>query len=98
FRAACQAHFFARSPYTGGTTANIVKTLLFTVFVPGTVAGYLPYALYARAQRADFGSLQYAGWLVIAIGMLMYLWCAWDFATVGRGTPLPADPPKELVV
>jgi protein-S-isoprenylcysteine O-methyltransferase Ste14 len=62
------------------------------------VAGYLPYALYARAQRADFGFLQYAGWLVIAAGVLIYLRCAWDFATAGRGTPLPADPPRELVV
>jgi protein-S-isoprenylcysteine O-methyltransferase Ste14 len=27
----------------------------------------------------------------------IYLWCAWDFATAGRGTPLPQDPPRALV-
>lgn len=66
--------------------------------MPGTVAGYLPYVLYARAARSDFGLLRYAGWLFIALGILVYAWCAWDFAMAGRGTPLPADPPKELVV
>ena len=28
----------------------------------------------------------------------MYLWCAWDFATAGQGTPAPIDAPKHLVV
>ena len=36
------------------------------------------------------------GVLPIAIGVAMYLWCAWDFATAG-GTPAPIDPPKILV-
>jgi protein-S-isoprenylcysteine O-methyltransferase Ste14 len=26
------------------------------------------------------------------------LWCFWGFTFRGRGTPLPADPPKELVM
>ena len=25
-------------------------------------------------------------------------WCLWDFATFGRGTPAPINPPKRLVV
>ena len=28
----------------------------------------------------------------------MYLWCAWDFAVKGMGTPAPIDAPKKLVV
>jgi protein-S-isoprenylcysteine O-methyltransferase Ste14 len=31
------------------------------------------------------------------LGAIIYLWCAWDFATAGQGTPLPVDPPKKLV-
>src|SRR5262249_16236541 len=33
-----------------------------------------------------------------AIGVLIYLWCAWDFGAAGSGTPAPIDPPKDLVV
>ena len=34
---------------------------------------------------------------MIALGLAAYLWCAWEFATAGRGTPAPVDPPKILV-
>jgi protein-S-isoprenylcysteine O-methyltransferase Ste14 len=32
-----------------------------------------------------------------AAGFAIYLWCAWDFAVAGRGTPMIFDPPKRLV-
>jgi protein-S-isoprenylcysteine O-methyltransferase Ste14 len=34
----------------------------------------------------------------MAIGAAIYLRCAWDFASAGKGTPAPVDPPKRLVV
>ena len=34
----------------------------------------------------------------IVVGAGIYLWCVWDFATFGRGTPAPIDAPKRLVV
>lgn len=75
-----------------------LKNLLFTVVVPGTVAGYVPW-LIARGGE-PFGS---PAWLLLAsgffiIGGMIYLWCIWDFATFGRGTPAPTDAPKKLVV
>jgi protein-S-isoprenylcysteine O-methyltransferase Ste14 len=30
--------------------------------------------------------------------VLIYLRCAWDFATRGLGTPLPLDAPRRLVI
>ena len=36
--------------------------------------------------------------LPLALGTATYLWCLWDFATFGRGTPAPVDAPKKLVV
>jgi protein-S-isoprenylcysteine O-methyltransferase Ste14 len=33
----------------------------------------------------------------VACGAAVYLWCAWDFAAFGRGTPFPLDAPKRLV-
>ena len=31
------------------------------------------------------------------IGGSIYVWCVFDFASFGRGTPLPLDPPRKLV-
>jgi protein-S-isoprenylcysteine O-methyltransferase Ste14/HD superfamily phosphohydrolase YqeK len=78
----------------------LVKNLLFTILVPGTVAFYLPYAIGTRGSGLSSlgpGRLLVAGPLLF-IGTAIYLWCLWDFATAGRGTPAPIDPPKELVV
>lgn len=78
-----------------------LKTLIFTVIVPGTVAILIPYRIVASAGgRATIaqGPLHYFGLLMIPIGALIYFWCAWDFTIAGKGTPLPIDPPKQLVV
>lgn len=79
----------------------LLKTLIFTLVVPGTVLVYLPYWIATRTAflpRLDPGPLKYLAILPLAAGGLAYLWCAWDFATKGRGTPAPIDAPKELVV
>jgi protein-S-isoprenylcysteine O-methyltransferase Ste14 len=34
---------------------------------------------------------------LIALGAALYLWCAWLFAAIGRGTPGPWDAPRALV-
>ena len=74
-----------------------VKNLLFTVLVPGTVAVFVPlFVLDHAAAEISVGAL--AGGLLVLIGATIYFWCLWDFATVGRGTPAPIDPPKHLVI
>jgi len=35
--------------------------------------------------------------VLFAIGGSIYGWCLFDFASFGRGTPAPIDPPKKLV-
>ncbi len=78
----------------------IMKMLIFTVLVPGTVGVYLPYWMLASRQTPLFeemGAAQIAGGALIAFGALGYFWCAWNFAWTGRGTPAPIDPPKVLV-
>lgn len=77
-----------------------LKNLIFTILVPGTVAFYVPYAIGSRAlalSSLGFGRLFLAAPLLL-MGSAIYLWCTWDFATTGRGTPAPIDPPKQLVV
>ena len=75
----------------------LLKNLLFTVVVPGTVAVYVPL-LVGRARGAPSTPSLLAGGLVLATGALIYGWCVWDFATFGRGTPAPIDAPKRLIV
>jgi protein-S-isoprenylcysteine O-methyltransferase Ste14 len=79
----------------------LLKTLIFTVVAPGTLAVYVPYWLLSgRPATLPFqlGPFRYWGLLPIALGALTYLRCALDFAFAGKGTPAPIDPPKELVV
>lgn len=78
----------------------LLKNLLFTVLVPGTVAVLLPYRIINRSGEAlvvDPVRLLLAAPLMI-LGAATYFWCLWDFAVTGRGTPAPIDPPKHLVV
>ena len=74
-----------------------LKNLLFTLVVPGTVAVWLPLRL---VRDLTPGSLPWrvASLLCFAVGAAIYAWCVWDFATFGRGTPLPIDAPRRLVV
>jgi protein-S-isoprenylcysteine O-methyltransferase Ste14 len=74
-----------------------LKNLLFTVLVPGTVAGYLPW-LATRGESFSWGPGAALALLLFAVGLTIYLWCLWDFASFGRGTPAPIDAPKKLVV
>ena len=75
----------------------LLKNLLFTVVVPGTVAVYVPL-LIARPRPVATGVVGWAGRLLLAVGSTVYAWCVWDFAAFGRGTPAPIDAPKKLVV
>jgi protein-S-isoprenylcysteine O-methyltransferase Ste14 len=75
-----------------------LKNLLFTILVPGTVAVYVPLLITRGRIISTFPILLAIGIIFLAIGISMYSWTVWDFATFGRGTPLPIDPPKRLVV
>jgi protein-S-isoprenylcysteine O-methyltransferase Ste14 len=76
----------------------ILKTLIFTIVVPGTVTVLIPRLLLS-SRPADLPSfLRIAGGPVLLLGAAVYLWCAWDFAVTGKGTPAPIDAPKRLVV
>jgi protein-S-isoprenylcysteine O-methyltransferase Ste14 len=75
----------------------ILKNLLFTVIVPGTVAVYVPMLLVADRVSPSAWAVAWA-LPVLATGTAVYAWCVWDFATFGRGTPAPVDAPKHLVV
>ncbi len=74
----------------------LLKNLIFTLVVPGTVGVYVPL-LIAREQAPVSGSRFAIALTLLTAGGALYAWCVWNFAVVGRGTPAPIDAPKKLV-
>jgi protein-S-isoprenylcysteine O-methyltransferase Ste14 len=78
-----------------------VKTLIFTLFLPVVFIVLVPYFLVFSFKgwfAVDIGSLRYIGLIPMVFGVFMYIRCVWSFASLGKGTPAPFDPPKKLVV
>jgi len=78
-----------------------LKTLLFTILVPGTVAVLIPGWLVGwdgLGFAEGIGALRWVGLAPLLVGVWFYLRCAWDFVMAGQGTPAPIDAPKHLVV
>jgi protein-S-isoprenylcysteine O-methyltransferase Ste14 len=80
------------------SASAIAKTALFTVLVPGTVVGIVPWWLRDDAL-ATRGIQAWGAVAVIIVGVAIYLHTAfWGFAAIGGGTPAPIAPTKILVV
>ena len=77
----------------------LIKTAIFTIFIPGTVAVYVPYRLTRGAiAQPPSDRIGVLALLPILFGIGVHLYSAWHFAVTGLGTPAPIDPPKTLVV
>ena len=61
-----------------------LKTALFTVVVPTSVAVLIPLFIGGERAAAD-GLVRVFAFLVLAVGALLYLRSAWNFASFGRG-------------
>jgi protein-S-isoprenylcysteine O-methyltransferase Ste14 len=75
-----------------------IKNVIFTLVVPGTVAIYIPLIIAHSRISSASPFLFVMGMALLALGIVIYLWTVWDFTIYGRGTPLPMDAPKTLVV
>jgi protein-S-isoprenylcysteine O-methyltransferase Ste14 len=75
----------------------ILKTILFTIVVPGSVLVLIPAWIMRGFLRPAGGPLTWLGILVILLGAAIYFRCAWEFAVRGLGTPAPIAPTKFLV-
>jgi protein-S-isoprenylcysteine O-methyltransferase Ste14 len=65
-----------------------IKSLFFTLLVPGTVAGYIPYAMMRnRSPNLEFGWFRWAGLCIMCAGILIYLLTVVSFLLKGKGTP-----------
>ncbi|MFI4949872.1 MAG: methyltransferase family protein [Caulobacterales bacterium] len=71
---------------------------VFLFIAPGTLAGYIPWAITDWRLVGAPPALMALGGLLIAGGLLLLLECFAQFALQGRGTPAPVAPPERLVV
>jgi protein-S-isoprenylcysteine O-methyltransferase Ste14 len=81
---------------TRGSFSLAVRNILFTIVVPGSGAVWVPWLILASTASTP-GRVAWPAIVPIAVGAVLYLWCLWLFATVGRGTPGPWDAPRHAV-
>ncbi|MEX2281529.1 MAG: isoprenylcysteine carboxylmethyltransferase family protein [Gemmatimonadota bacterium] len=77
-----------------------LRSLLWTLLLPGFFAGYLPWRYFGVG---DVGldwldPIHITGLVLSATGTVLLLLCIWEFARSGRGTLAPVDAPRTLVV
>jgi len=77
-----------------------VGSLVFLVFVPGVVAGVVPWWLtdWQVQERYAWLPLQIAGWTLLVGGVVVLLQAFVRFVLEGIGTPAPLAPTERLVV
>jgi protein-S-isoprenylcysteine O-methyltransferase Ste14 len=78
------------------TLSLLVRNLVFTVVVAGLGGAWVPWWILTRNGRTATPAA-WAAVPVIAAGIALYVWCVWNFAAVGRGTPGPWDAPSRVV-
>jgi len=66
---------------------------LWLIYVPARLLSWS-----GITRPAAIEAPQIAGMLIGAAGAAIALWCVSTFATVGKGTPAPFDPPRQLVI
>jgi len=73
----------------------LVRTAFFATLFLLLWLRWIPFWIVGRDAYAD---PRPAGFPLLAIGIALGLWCAFEFAWRGLGTPAPFDPPRRLVV
>jgi protein-S-isoprenylcysteine O-methyltransferase Ste14 len=76
------------------------RAVTYSALFIGFLLIYLPARVlsWSGLVRPAIAVPQVTGMLVGAVGAAIALWCIFTFATIGRGTPAPFDPPRRLVI
>ena len=82
------------------STGLVLRSLLWTILLPGVVAGYVPWRYFGlgRVRLDALNPAQLVGLIGIGVGAVLLGACIFEFARTGRGTLSPVDPPRHLVV
>lgn len=79
----------------------LVRAVTYAALFIGLVLIYVPARLLSWSgivRPAAIEVRQVAGMVIGAAGAAVALWCIFTFASIGRGTPAPFDPPRRLVI
>jgi len=79
----------------------LVRAVIYTALFISLVLIYVPARLLSWSgivRPAAIEVQQVAGTVIGAAGAAVALWCIFTFASIGRGTPAPFDPPRRLVI
>jgi protein-S-isoprenylcysteine O-methyltransferase Ste14 len=80
---------------------NTVKTIIGSTIVIGIACVLIPYFILQGGEisATELNSVfQYVAIPVGILGLLMVTWVAASFVRTGKGTPIPIEPPKHLVI
>ena len=78
-----------------------LRAVTYSALFVGFVLVYMPARVLSWsgiARPMTIGAQQVVGMVIGAGGTAVALWCIFTFATIGRGTPAPFDPPRRLVI
>ena len=78
-----------------------VRAIIYSALFIGFVLIYAPARVLSWsgiARPAAIEGPQVVGILIGTAGAVVALWCILAFASLGRGTPMPLDPPRRLVI
>jgi protein-S-isoprenylcysteine O-methyltransferase Ste14 len=81
--------------------ASVVRTVVYLAVIVGLVVVFVPAEILEPSgvsRPSSSGIVQFGGAMLTLAGVGLALWCALTFAVIGRGTPLPFDPPRLLVI
>ena len=79
----------------------LVRAITYAALFIGLLLIYLPARLLSWSgivRPVAIEVQQVAGIVIGALGAAVALWCIFSFASIGRGTPAPFDPPHRLVI
>lgn len=79
---------------------TFIRAIVYASLFIGTLLIYVPARVLSTTGivRPAIGAQQVAGMAIGTIGAIVAVWCILAFATIGRGTPMPLDPPRRLVI
>ena len=78
-----------------------IRALTYASLFIGFLLVFLPARVLSWSGITPvpvIGVWQVVGMVVAGVGAAIAVWCILAFVIVGRGTPLPLDPPRRLVV
>lgn len=79
----------------------LIRAITYASLFVGFLLVFLPARVLSSSgivRPVSIGPAQIAGVVVGALGAVIALWCIATFIVIGRGTPAPFDPPRNLVV